>query len=432
MRFCSKLILSLVGVSLISASQVLAAGSGAFRVEATDAATAGKGFAFVGEANTPVAVFFNPAGMNQIKSFEVSAGGVVLAPRSSYKDNLGQTTQMRNNEYIIPHLYAVVPVNPKFAIGVGSSSYWGLGTEWAQDSFSKYAATKNEISSMDTMLTASYQVTDQWSIAAGADNDQAKVNENKKFQNLAGGEPNGNFQLKAKDNAWGFRLATMFKINDKNQVGLMYRSPIHHKYIGKVYLDGIGPTYQAASNFSSSAYETRVTEKVVLPQSIVMGYSFKPTNKWTFNIDVEWMNWSRFKQELLGYPDETDTSGPYGGRLGFLNNGNPIDHHWHSTFAESIGGEYAYSDTLRFRGGYFHHAHVIPQGTFSSNLPDSESHGITGGFGYDLTPHLTFDLAYSGLMYLTRKVNNDVASSTINGKYKEYVNMGFATFTYRY
>ncbi len=430
-----RVIVLCIGMWLIvSIGNALAAGSGGFRVETPDAGAFGKGSAFVGEANTPAAVYYNPAGLNQIKNFEISVGGAYIGPQGSYKNTSGQETQMRRNSYLIPHVYATIPVNKKFVLGFGASSYWGLGTEWAADSFSRYVATKSEITNTDTMFTGSYRLTDRWFFAVSADNDESRANESKALNN-AGFASDGNIQLKAKDNnAWGYRIATLFKINDKNQVGLMYRSAIHHRYVGKIYIDGLGPAYLASFaspyNFQSSSYETRATEKLILPQSVVMGYSFKPTKKWTINLDLEWMNWSRFKQEVINYPDETDP-----GRLAFLNASNPIDHHWHSAFSEAIGGEYAVNDRLRLRGGYYHHAHVVPQGTLSSSLPDSDSHGITTGLGYDFNKHLTLDIAYSGIIYKDRKVNNKVGSSVganINGKYRQFTNIGMATVTYKF
>ncbi len=436
MSYLRIFVLSFGILFLVGINNALSAGSGGLRNETPDAGAFGKGSAFVGEANTPSAIFYNPAGMNQIKSTQISMGGAIIAPAINYKSNSGDKVQARRDNFFVPHVYVVAPINDKLSLGLGAGSYWGLGTEWAADSFSRYVSTKAELENKDIMLAASYQVTDQWSVAASADNDDSKASLSKKLNNLA--PPDANAQLKAKSNAWGFRLATMFKINDQNQVGLMYRSPIHHKFVGKVYLDSLsagvyGPGGALGSNFNSS-YETRITEKIVLPQSIVMGYSFKPNNKWTFNFDLEWFNWSHLKQELISYPDETNA-----GNLSVLNLNNPAQRKWHSTFSEAIGGEYKYSDTLRLRAGYYHHTHVIPQGTVDSSNPDSNSHGMTVGFGYDLSQHLTLDMAFSTIIYETREVQNNVgqaasldAAKNINGKYSQITNVGMATVTYKF
>ena len=291
-----------------------AAGSGAYRVETPDAGAFGMGSAFVGEADTPAAVYYNPAGINQMSRPEVSVGDAVIAPRGGqYTSPSGDTIHQRNDEYNIPNFYAVVPVIPnKLTVGIGSGSYWGLGTDWAPDSSLRYATTKATISDIDNSLVVAYQVTKQWSIAASADNDYSKADESLKFSNDLSGiglgsGPDGGIELKANDDAWGYRLATMFKINDQNQVGLMYRSRINHEYEGKVYVDGIGAGYQFLTGLGSS-FDTEVKEKSVLPQSVVLGYSFKPTTKWTINADLEWMDWSSTKYQTLTFPNATATT----------------------------------------------------------------------------------------------------------------------------
>ena len=413
------------------AGHAFASGSGAFRVETPDAGAMGKGSAFVGEANTPAAVYYNPAGLTQIKDTEVSLGGSLIAPQVDYKNFAGGTTQMRRNKFFIPHAYAVAPINSKLSIGLGATSYFGLGTEWAQDSDLRYIATRSDIENKDYMLTAAYQLSDQWSVAVSADNDDTKANKEKKL--LQVGQSDGDFQLKVKDNAWGYRLATMFKVNDRHQFGLMYRSRIKHTYEGKAYLTDLqhgssGTDYR--TYFGDTSYETRLSEKFTLPQSVVLGYSFKPTNKWTFNFDVEWMDWSSVKHEAINWLDETGAL-----RLAVLNSGNPAPRDWRSVWSEAFGVEYAATDHLRLRGGYYHHSGPIPQANWEPSLPDSDSHGITTGLGYDVTKNLTLDLAYSALFYENRTIDNTLGSSistTDNGKYKQFINIGLMTLTYKY
>ena len=181
------------------------------------------GSAFVGQADTPAAVYYNPAGINQMSRPTISIGDAVIAPRAQYTNTSGDTTHMQNNEYNVPNFYAVVPVIPnKLTVGIGSGSYWGLGENWGNNSLLRYAITQASLEDIDNSLALAYQVTKQWSIAASVDNDSSRADESKEFSNsgtIFG--PDGNEELKASDDAWGYRLATMLKINDQNQVGLI-------------------------------------------------------------------------------------------------------------------------------------------------------------------------------------------------------------------
>ena len=418
---------------VISFSQnAFAAGSGAYAVEVPDAGALGMGSAFVGEADTPAAVYYNPAGINQMTRPEGSIGDAVLAPRakmtSSYSGTNGNTVHMQNNEYNIPNSYAVVPLIPnKLSIGVGSGSYWGTGTNWGPNSILRYATTQAKIKNIDNSFVASYQVTPQWSIAAGVDNDESKADESFAISN-AGLSPDGMAELKGSDDAWGYRLATLFKFNDQNQFGLVYRSRINHNYTGKLSINGANPLV-----YGFSSYVAKVSEKSVLPQSLVAGYSFKPTKRWTINLDIEWMDWSSTKYETISFSNLTAN------QTALFNTINHVPQNWHSAWSESVGTQYDVTDRFRVRLGYYHHGRVIPNATFNPVIPDSNSNGYTTGFGFDLTKRLTLDVAYSFLVYDSREITNSVATvtsggtpGTVDGKYSQYMNIGLVSLTYKF
>jgi len=417
----------------LSSQNAFAAGSGGYRVETPDAGAFGMGTAFVGEADTPAAVYYNPAGINQMSSPEVSVGDAIIAPRAHMTQPGGNTVHEQNNEFSIPNFYAVVPLIPsKLSVGVGSGSYWGLGTNWGYNGPLSYGTTQAKITDIDNSLVASYQVTQQWSLAASADNDYSRVNESWAYKNASGGVsfgPDGNIEVKGGNDAWGYRLATMFKINDQNQVGLMYRSRINHDYTGKITVNGISPTLQSVDGFSGSTYITDIEEKSVLPQSVVLGYSFKPTTKWTINLDLEWMDWSSTKNQTLTF------FGASAQQLQFLNTGNPRPENWHSAWSESIGTQYAVTDRFRVRLGYYHHGRVVSGADFNPEIPDSNSNGYTTGFGYDLTKRLTLDVAYSALVYDSRNITNTVSNvfgGSVDGKYEQFINIGLVSLTYKF
>ncbi len=412
----------------------LAAGSGVIRLELPDAATAGKGSAFVGEANRPSAVYYNPAGIVQIGT-QVSLGLTTLQPHLDYKGASGDAIQMRRDTFVFPHVYFTTPVvKDKFYVGVGESSNYGSGNDWAADSptgFTRYSMLKSKFENKDYMLVGAYKFNDQWSFALAADNDDSKIDKEKKL--LQATQSDGNLQLKTKDNAWGYRIATMYKLNERHQFGLMYRSRINHKYEGKLYLDNLqhgASTTDYQTYFGGTSYETKVTTKLALPQSVVLGYSFKPTNKWTFNVDIEWLDWSSVKRQTFNWVDETDAT-----RLGVLNTGNPQARDWKSVWSQSVGAEYAATDRLRLRGGYIYHQTPIGQDTFDTTFADNNSHSFTTGLGYDITSQLTIDLAYVGVLYEPRKVDNSVDGvfgANLDGRYKQFINIGSVTLTYKF
>lgn len=430
MRISSKAVLGLILFFSVGIGQAWAAGSGGYRLEVPDAGAFGKGSAFAGEANTPAAVYYNPAGMTQVVGSAVSVGLNLVEPHVTYKGPASaDAVQMKRGDYPIPDLYYVTRLGTQnVALGIGSTTAWGLTTEWHPDSCMRYVATKTEMINHDYYISAAYKVNEQWSVALGLNIDQSRVSMEKKMP-MGGGNPDANVKLAGEDTAAGFLAAAMFKLNDQNQFGFMYRSAIHHKFTGKIHIDGLDPGVIASINFPGTSYETDTTLKTVLPQAIILGYSFKPDPKWTVNADVEWTDWSQMRQLSPTYTSETDPT-----RLSVLQGGYPANKDWHSAYSLALGAEYAMTDRLRLRSGTYAHQSPVSKSTWDPSIPDSDSLGITMGSGYDVTQNLTVDLAWSGIIYKTRKVNNNVGDSTISidGKYKQWVNILAASATYKF
>ncbi len=211
----------------------------------------------------------------------------------------------------------------------------------------------------------------------------------------------------------------------------MYRSQVRAKYKGKAYLDGLnafGSNYEGI--FGGMSYETNVTSVTTFPQSWVLGYCFKPDDKWTFEADLEWMDWSTVQQEKIEFVSETNAT-----RLAVLNGGNPAPRDWHSALSFCLGGEYKMNEKWRVRGGYFFHKTPIPSANFDTALPDSSSNTITTGIGYSINKNTTLDLAYAAMFFNKREILNTIGSSSganINGEYEQFTHVILATLSFKY
>lgn len=431
------LCICLVSVFLIKNG--FCAGSGAFRLEVPNAEALGKGSAFVAQADNPSAIYYNPAGLIQLKDsrFYVSTGTAVVQPFCTYKDTAGNETDRRRQVFTIPNAYVVSDFGlEKFAFGIGATSYWGLGTYWAEDSFSKYVSTKSDYNTQDIMFTGAYEINDNLSVGVSADYTKSYVNKKKKL--LQGGVgDDGDFQLKGRDNsAWGYRVSSLYKLNKKHSFGLMYRSPVEVKYKGKIYLDNLNNAGATLYNliFGGSSYEVDITSKSTLPQSILFGYCYKPDDKWRFEFDAELMDWSSVQEEKIDYPSGFGAEAIPGARSAVLNSGNPASKDWHSVFSYALGTEYKVNDTLKVRGGYLFHKTPIPQANFETSLPDSTSNSVTVGAGINLNKNTTLDFAYAAMFYAKRKISNTIGSSSgvnINGEYSSFCNVYMLTLTFK-
>lgn len=418
-------------VMVLTSQTAHAAGSGGFRVELPAAGALGKGTAFVGEANTPSAVYYNPAGITQLKGDSyISLGDATITSFANYTNTSGVETQARINTLHVPHFYATDDFGvDRFNFGVGMGSSFGSITDWAEDSSLRYTATRSEIVDMDLNLVAAYEVMENFSVAIGFNATNSHLNKHKKLANIPSSLDDGDFNLKGKSMGYGYTLSGHYQLNEEHSFGLHYRSHMQLKYKGETHLDNLAGTYASAGFFGGSHFSIDTDVEVDLPQSVVLGYSFRPNNKWVFNVDVEWMNWSSIENELLVYKDALSA-----GQSAVLNDGNPVARDWNDVFSYALGAEYQLRDNLALRAGYYHHEQAIPSATVDNAVLDSDSHGITGGVGYKINDSLMLDLAYSALIFEDRTVNNTVGDATggIDGDYEQWISLGLATLTWRF
>lgn len=413
--------------------RAFASDNGVIKLELPDAAAVGMGGAFVGQADRPSAVYYNPAGITQLDDIQLSAGLTWAQPQIKYESSAvqngpGYTATMKEDNYLFPDVFVTVPViKNKLYLGLGETSAYGGGNDWEANSFSQYTTIKDSIANQDYMIDAAYKVTDQWSVGLGAIDEQSSFEHSSAInQNPAA---NGNVLFKANDNAWGFTVATTYKLNDQNQFGLVYKSPISHVYDGNAYFSNLytgGGLGNILAN-NTSAVSTKAIQKLTMPQSVTLGYSLKPTKKWTINFDLGWTDWSQYKEQVTSYPNFTSTQNSYLPA--------PQSRDWTSVWSESLGVQYAVTDTLRVRTGYEHHQTPVPELTYNTEFPDADSNAVSFGIGYDITSRLTVDLAYVADFYQSRNVVNTVDNNLgafTNGKYREFVNVGVATLTYKF
>ena len=415
-----------LSVMLFSPCYVFGLGGGGFRNEAAlDAEANGKASAFVAQADSPSAVHFNPAGLVQLKGDHVTVGYTYEAPRNSMTDSTGQENEMQKQTFSIPNFYYASDLGREnLRFGFSVTSPYGLGTDWADDSFSRFQATESDLTFYQINPTLACKINDALSIGLGIDHMSSDISKHKRIFDTTG---LGDFHLKGKDSAWGYNVGLLFKPSDKQSVGISYRSEIELTYRGTASLTNLDSGIYAA--FFPDNYSTDVKSKLTLPRTIAVGYAYRPNEKWTVEIDCEWTGWSSVQEDFVRYPSESNPN-----RLAVLNDGNPASKDWNDSLAYGVGAEYDANDRLALRCGYLFYQTPIPSATFETALPDSDRHAATLGLGYKINDGLTIDASYFGVLYVDRDVTNDVASAKTNldGEYEGYMNIVSVGFTYKY
>ncbi len=424
----------------------------AFRILDQSASATGQGTAFAAQANDASALYFNPAGMTQLRGVQLSVGTLLLGARTKFKSANGTRTKGNFGGTIstpLPsHLYLTANLQDlgseflkDWTIGLGLMSPYGISVEYPDDSSLTFLAKKVSLPLIDIKPTAALKVNDYISIGGGVDiytfasflgEGQAEIE-----QTAAPGNPFGlpvgtSLEANGTDTALGFNasvLWTPWRNDDGNplvNLAFVYRSGADLK------LDG---QFRANGTLVADASTT-----IELPHVFSWGLAVWPIRdsyqEWKIEVDVDYEDWSEFEDLNLN-----------------LSNGVtvPFARNYGDAFVVMIGTEYTWLQPdilphwqVAARAGYVYSESPIPSSSFEPSVPDSAYSAPSVGLGLTCTTGGSFlgifpcegfgvkaiglDLAYQVLLFQTRGVNNNINPTLVNGKWDTTIHVGALTF----
>ena len=392
-----------------------------YRLPEQDSAALGMASAFVGQADSPAAVWYNPAGMTQLDGTRISGGTVGIYPVLTHENNTVNpgTTDVSERDIHLPiHLYATHRQNDSIAFGLGINNPFGLATNWAPTSSTRYAATFSKVVTLEVNPNIAYKLNDNMSVAFGVAYVQLRATLEKTMNlGLAGDH---NFRLSGDGDGWGLNAAALYKIAPNVNVGLSYRSRV------KIDLDG-DAAFTGGPLASSATGKTSIT----LPDLIQLGVSYKASDKLTVNADIDYTMWSTYDRIVV----TSDVFTPLTG-----SNTSTDEKQWRDVWCLRIGGQYQLSDQWKLRAGYVYDKNPVGEAHFETRTPDSDRQGISIGTGYSIG-NTTVDLAYMYLRFNKRTISNSQAdddanpftpADSLNGTYKSQAHLAGITIGYKF
>jgi len=409
-------IVSVLLVLLLTASTSFAAG---FRLVEAGAKAMGMGFAFTAQADDPSAIYFNPAGLTQLKGQNVMVGGTYVrlngaefngtTPVDDY--TTGFTTvkheTQKSLDLFIPNAYYTNTTSDGYlSFGVGVFAPFGLGQEYDNKSTSIF---RNQITKIDLQTivlnpTIAFKINEFLSVGAGIDFMYGKATLEKTPWNPAlAAYQHGNafdLQLEGDGYAWGYNVGLLLKPTENLKIGANYRSPFTLEIKeGDVTLQninpGLGGTYAGVSGTKGNA-------TLNLPATFALGVSYV-VGKLTLNADADWTFWSSYKSlpitfESTSLPDSN------------------ADKSWKDVVALRFGGEYRVTAPLSLRAGVVYDPSPVPASTMGPELPDADRMNYMVGAGYKVG-RWTIDVAGMYIDKKDRTVNNqnNTALTGFNG-----------------
>lgn len=458
------LVMVMISILAFSAKTVYAGNIDTFGVGAKATALGG---AFSAKADDFSAMYYNPAGLVQIKKPEISLGASVVVP------NLNQSVSFKNSQALPPPIgssdkgststndgspvlvapaggivYPTTIAGRPVAFGIGSYVPFGLKLKWNADpaaNLGAYNAYKSWYSRfVYAAPTVSVALTDKLLVGVGLAFGKSRSGEirdiylSPELQKYAilthsplAKYIGGSIRTDFKDHSnLSYNFGVIYKFTPKLQVGLTYR--------GKTKTKFSGPTDFIASNGKVLESVTGSTS-INNPEQIQGGIYYKFSPRFSGEVDFTWTHWSNMKSYTVTWnklPELLQIEGEK--KETFIRN-------WKNTTQLRFGASYILSKKVTLRGGFYYDPTPVTNIGFDIPWPDANKMAISAGTGIKLSKHFNLDLAYQFSVTKGSRVLPMGASENLNASYgtsaenpqasatgKGVINNAVATMTYQF
>jgi len=370
------------------------------------------GGGLVASADDPSALFYNPAGITQLKGIQTQIGftaitpmmtvDTTVSPARAYQAAGNYSTDFQRNWFFPPHAYLTYQINDSWWAGLGIFSRFGLGTEY-KDPMNpawpgRYNSYRASIQEVEINPNIAWKINDKFSVAAGVVASYFNLTLQKDIAGvLLGAGSDIDMKLSGDSWGWGWNLALQYKPTDWAQFGLTYRSKIEQNVKGNVAVSRTWTPSAAVSIANMSA-----GGDVPLPDMIFAGMNFNVTKTVSVGGGVYWTGWQYYDKLQINFGAPFGAAPPSTTAVSQKN--------WANVARYLIGTEWKATPNWDLRLGYAYDTSPIPDNTQDYILPDNDRHMWSIGAGYHQNAW-SVDLSYTFMQIINRSINTNGSAS---------------------
>lgn len=297
-------------------------------------------------------VAYNPASITKVdgEAFKVSA--TYISPHGEYDlyDKDGNFVESGHNRVhfgFAPGTYYVKKLNDKDWFGIGAFSRFAMVSEFERNSAVSTNAFLSRLNGVSVTPTFAHKFDNKWSAAVGAEINYVGLT----MEKNAMLNPAVPTHTKGESYALGWNAAANYAFDDKNEIGVVYRSRIKHSMeadFNAYNMPVIGSNGLPTGKFidiSGDAYG-----EVTLPESWHIGYSHKFNDKTRVELNAVRTGWDTYKNlnimlSNVGYGFDGPQNNPK---------------NWEDGWRYAIGVEHKLSDKYTLMAGFAYDESSIP------------------------------------------------------------------------
>jgi len=393
-------------IGLTAATTAFGAG---FDLPDQDAFAIGRGMAFVATADNPSAIYYNPAGITQIKGQNLRAGlyGLYLDPTYQAPSGSGINGTFHNQDKLnaIPQLYYTYSQeNSPLSFGLGAFSPFGLSACWPQKTGFRTVATEGSLKYFTVNPVVALKLADNFSIGGGITANYAQTDLRQGI--FYPTQPFDAFRFAGDGWGVGYNLGALWKPHEKLSFGISFRSGTemtlkgHTEAHNNAAIPGLYPSFQeripASAGFN-------------FPLKAIFGVSYRPTPDWNFEFNADYTDWNT-EGTIVVHQQRTPLVVPQN---------VPLVLQWQSSWYYEFGATRYLDNHWHVSAGYIFNENSMPSAHYQPLVTDLDRHFLSAGVGYN-GKRFDFDVAYQFGFAASRSVSGSAASAagqTADGTY---------------
>jgi len=396
---------------------------------------------------------FNPAGLGFLdKNVDLSAGVTAVFANAKFTND-GYSHKSDNGASTPLYLYAGFKIYDFLSAGISINTPYGSSMDWGTNWRGSFLVQDISLKSYSIQPTLSWKIMDRLSVGAGlmimfGDFTLSRALipaggleklralspyiptldatlDNYKDIAAASASLSGDAGVKM-----GFNVGAMFDITDQLTLGVSYRSKVKMKvgeghaemrYANESELKNliatVNPILQANGQdpivvppLDAGTFEAELP----LPSNFNVGLTYKPTNKWLFSGEVQFVGWGAYKELDVQFSQEVLGGYSINASKKYVN-----------TRIYRLGSQYALTNRFDVRLGAYYDETPVKDDYLNPETPSMNKLGLTTGFTFRPMNALSIDLAFSYVTGFGRdgSYTDDISGAKLEGHYKVYALM---------
>lgn len=373
----------------------------------------GLGNAYAGSAavaENASTIFYNPAGMTQLKDREFSAGLTTVGTSFKFSDNgssVGLLVGSGNGGDaggwgIVPNGYLSWALNKDLYLGVGVGAPFGLKTEYDNPWLGAAQSTSFDVKTYNINPSIAYRVNEMVSLGAGLNWQRVTAEYTRQAAVVSATTVASPLKLTLDGDSWGWNVGSLFTLSPATKVGISYRSAVSYDLTGNIDVSGPSALFNTSQSSGAKA-------SLKLPDVFILSATQRLSDKWQMLGDVSWTGWSSLpKLDILR------ASGALA---------QTLDTDFRDTWRLALGANYRYTDAIKLKFGIaFDQTPVKSEATRLVSLPDNDRTWFSFGTQWVSNNGSTVDFGVAYLYLKDANINNNQAAAgrgRVTGTYSD-------------